>query len=79
MNGLIVFVVTVLISVALDYGIKPRPYRKWLGILIGVLGVVGMFNLPTIHDGFDPFSLYLVMCFTGMTLFCSRDRYADKE
>ncbi|WP_109512039.1 hypothetical protein [Pseudomonas ovata] len=72
----LVFGVAVTLYFALAYGLKRRLYRKWLGIVLVVVGLVGSFAVMPLASGFDPFNVFLVMWLTGLTLFFERDRYS---
>lgn len=75
----ITFVLAVSLSAGLMYGLKSRFYRKWLGIGLGVTGVVLIFTIRPEQDEFYPFTIQMVMWFTGLTLFCERGRYEGQE
>lgn len=73
----LVFGFAVTLSFALVYGLKQRLYRKWLGIVLVVIGLAGSFAIMPSSSGFDPFNIFLVIFIwlTGLTLFFERDRY----
>ncbi|QXG25879.1 hypothetical protein [Pseudomonas viridiflava] len=77
MIGLFLFGASLVISWILLQKVKAAGRRKWLGIGLGVTGLIGVLATPTNFDGFDPFASYLVMWFTGMTLFFNRNRYSS--
>ncbi|MBD8203345.1 hypothetical protein [Pseudomonas viridiflava] len=77
MMGLFLFCASLIISWILLRKIKAAGRRKWLGIGLGVTGLIGVLVTPTHFEGFDPFASYLVMWFTGMTLFFNRNRYSS--
>lgn len=75
----ITFVLAVTMSCVLIYGLKSRFYRKWLGIGLGIIGVILVFTIRPEPDEFYPFTIQMVMWFTGLTLFCERGKYEDQE
>ncbi|WP_025994727.1 hypothetical protein [Pseudomonas viridiflava] len=77
MMGLFLFCASLIISWILLRKIKAAGRRKWLGIGLGVTGLIGVLVTPTDFEGFDPFASNLVMWFTGMTLFFNRNRYSS--
>lgn len=74
----LVFGFAVTLSFTLVYGLKQRLYRKWLGIVLVVIGLAGSFAVMPSSSGFDPFNLFLVMWLTGLTLFFERDRHVNR-
>ena len=76
MTGIFLFGTALIISCFLLQQVKSVFRRKWLGIVLGGIGFIGVVATPASFEGFDPFSTYLVMWFTGMTLFFDRNRYS---
>lgn len=75
----LVFGFAVTLSFALVYGLRQRLYRKWLGIVLVVIGLAGSFAIMPSLSGFDPFNIFLVIWLTGLTLFFERDRYVCRS
>ncbi len=75
----ILFGLSFSVACLLMYKVKSRRYRKWLGILLGTVGVVLTFTVRPEPDRFSPFTLSLMMWIVGLTLFCERGKYEDDD
>jgi uncharacterized membrane protein HdeD (DUF308 family) len=64
------------ISTLLTYKLKPRFWRKWLGMLMLVFGVIAFFKLSKSDE---LFAALLMLTVTGYSLFSSRDQFTRDE
>jgi predicted MFS family arabinose efflux permease len=65
------------IGTLLTYKLKPRFWRKWLGMLMLVCGVIAFFKLSSKSD--ELFAALLMLTVTGYSLFSSRDQFTRDE
>lgn len=65
------------ISMLLTYKLKPRFWRKWLGLMMLTTGVVAFFKLS--HKSHELFAALLMLFNSGYSLFSARDQFTKEE
>lgn len=65
------------ISMLFTYKLKPRLWRKWLGLMMLTTGVVAFFKLS--DKSHELFAALLMLFNSGYSLFSARDQFTKEE
>jgi hypothetical protein len=73
----LIFGLGMTLSFWLAYNLKPRRWRKWSGLLLGIIGLSALIKLPTRHH--ELFVALGIVTYTGFWLYEECDLFSEDE